>query len=211
MGRHGRYAGLGFIALTIIFLVLAVADQFIVFEIDSIVSFLAAILLLFKDPRARVQVRVLDAIMGSSDEAIIELSTFSDAGFTYLPTGEGVEGSSSYPPATRKVALRIGNAPDALSKVYAPWTRACEDIRTRDGPDPDHHGRVARLAAGGMQENFGLADSMDIASTDDDGEDDPSRGVDDLCLRGGSVTSAIEGLDRMHHGEFPRRPRERSD
>ena len=52
VGRYSRYAGIGFIVLSVVFLVIAVSDQFIVFEIDSIVAFLAAIVLLFKDPRA---------------------------------------------------------------------------------------------------------------------------------------------------------------
>jgi hypothetical protein len=90
VGRYSRYAGIGFIVLSVLFLVIAVSDQFIVFEIDSIIAFLAALVLLFKDPRARVQARVFDAVMGSTDEAIGELSA-SDAGFTYVPAGNGVE------------------------------------------------------------------------------------------------------------------------
>jgi len=175
IGRSSRYAGLGFIVLSIIFLVLAVGDQFIVFEIDSIVAFLAAIFLLFRDPRARAQVRVLDAIMESTDETIGELSTFSDAGFTYVPTGAGVEGV---------VVVPDGGRPSAPFRAFTPPGRRLAMIYAREvGLTQITMDVLSASLSGAMQENFGLADSADIVSTDD--------GVK-VTLHGASTTCACE-------------------
>jgi hypothetical protein len=168
VGRHSRYAGLGFIALSIIFLVLAVADQFIVFEIDSIVSFLAAILLLFRDSRARVQVRVLDAIMEYGDQTIGELSTFSDTGFTYLPTGDHVEEVVVVPAPLQKVAPPDGSRSRAPFEGFTPPGRGLAKIYVREmGLNQITMDTLRASLPGAMQENFGLADSVDIDSTGD--------------------------------------------
>jgi len=188
VGRHSRYAGLGFIALSIIFLVLAVADQFIVFEVDSIVSFLAAILLLFKDSRARVQVRVLDAIMWYGDETIGELSTFSDAGFTYLPTGDHVEGVVVVSAPLEKVAALNRDRSGAPFEGFTPPGRGLAKIYVREvGLTQVTMDTLRASLPGAMQENFGLADSVDIASTDDSVK---------VTLHGASTTCACES-DRV--------------
>ena len=137
VGRYSRYAGIGFIVLSVLFLVIAVSDQFIVFEIDSIVAFLAAIVLLFKDPRARVQARVFDAVMGSTDEAIGELSA-SDAGFTYVPTGEGVEMVVIIPEVAKSAALPNGHPVESSfgGGHHATRTGTGEALRERDWVRP---------------------------------------------------------------------------
>src|ERR1017187_7179133 len=66
VGRSSKFAGIGLGVLSIVFLLLAVYDGFFLFEVDSVIAFMAAIFLLFKDPRARVQSRVLDAMLLSS-------------------------------------------------------------------------------------------------------------------------------------------------
>jgi len=184
IGRSSRYAGLGFIVLSIVFLVLAVGDQFIVFEIDSIVAFLAAIFLLFRDPRARAQVRVLDAIMESTDETIGELSTFSDAGFTYVPTGAGVEGVVVVPERLEEAIVPDGGRPSAPFRAFTPPGRRLAMIYAREvGLTQITMDVLSASLSGAMQENFGLADSADIVSTDD--------GVK-VTLHGASTTCACE-------------------
>jgi hypothetical protein len=183
IGRNARYTGLGFIVLSIVFLVLAVSDQFIVFEIDSIVSFLAAILLLFRDPRARVQVRVLDAIMESTDESIVELSTFSDAGFTYIPTGNGVEGVVVVPKGLEEVSVPNGT-PGAPSEAFTPPGRGLARVYVREmGVNQLTMDALRGSLPVAVRENFGLADSLDIVSTDD--------GVK-MTLHGAATTCACE-------------------
>jgi hypothetical protein len=90
VGRNSRIAGVGFVAITILFLFLSVYRQFIVYEVDSVVAFLIAVVLLFRDPRARVRAGVLDAMLLSSSQAIGELASHA-SGYEYLPLGESVE------------------------------------------------------------------------------------------------------------------------
>jgi hypothetical protein len=184
IGRSSRSAGLGFIALSVVFLVLSVSDQFIVFEIDSIVAFLAAIFLLFRDPRARVQVRVLDAIIESTDESISELSTFSDAGFTYVPTGRGVEGVVVVPERLEDAAVPDGDRPGAPFKAFTPPGRRLAMVYVREvGLTQITMDALSASLSGTMQENFGLADYADIVSTDDSVK---------VTLHGASTTCACE-------------------
>jgi len=168
VGRYSRYAGIGFIVLSVLFLVIAVSDQFIVFEIDSIISFLAAIVLLFKDPRARVQARVFDAVLGSTDEAIGELSA-SDVGFTYVPTGDGVEMVVIIPEIAERSVLPNG-APSSVPSMDAitPPGRGLAKLYVREMGVTQLTTDVLRVSLPeAMRENFGLARSVDIVSTDD--------------------------------------------
>ncbi|MDA4113035.1 MAG: hypothetical protein OK474_03215 [Thaumarchaeota archaeon] len=185
IGRSSRYAGLGFIALSVVFLVLAVSDQFIVFEIDSIVAFLAAIFLLFRDPRARAQVRVLDAIMESTDESIAELSAFSDAGFTYLQTGNGVGGVVVVPEQLEDAAVPDGDHhSDTPFKAFTPPGRRLALLYVREvGLTQITMDALSASLSGTMQENFGLADYTDIVSTNDSVK---------VTLHGASTTCACE-------------------
>jgi len=168
VGRYSRYAGIGFIVLSVLFLLIAVSDQFIVFEIDSIVTFLAALVLLFKDPRARVQARVFDAVMVSTDEAIGELSA-SDAGFTYVPAGNGVEMVVIVPENQGGAALPNG-APSKAPTMEAitPPGRGLAKLYMREMGVTHLTMDVLRASLPeAMRENFGLARSVDIISTDD--------------------------------------------
>jgi len=90
VGRNSRFAGAAFVILSIAFLVLSVYDQFIVFEVDSVLAFLVAVVLLFRDTGARVQPAVMGAMLLSSEKAIAEL-TSEAGGYTYLPLGASVE------------------------------------------------------------------------------------------------------------------------
>jgi hypothetical protein len=180
VGRYSRYAGIGFIVLSVLFLVIAVSDQFIVFEIDSIVAFLAAVVLLFKDPRARVQARVFDAVLGSTDEAIGELSA-SDAGFTYVPTGHGVESVIIIPESVKGAALPTGSPRSSPSaEAITPPGRGLAKLYVREIGATQLTMDVLRASLPeAMRENFGLARSVDIVSTDE---------RVDVTLQGASTT-----------------------
>ena len=87
LGSRSRVAGLAFAALTVVLLALALATSSVVFEVDSVVSFLAAGVLLLSDPRRRADVRVMDAIISSGSRAVADL-TANSAGATYAPRGK---------------------------------------------------------------------------------------------------------------------------
>jgi len=161
VGRSSRIAGIGFMAVSILFLVLSVYGQFIVYEVDSVVAFLIGVVLLFRDPRARVQAGVLDAMLLSSGQAIAELASHA-GGYTYLPLGESVEdvvvvptrpGSSSVPSGDlRPPSKRITPPGRALATLFlreSGLTRA-----TMDGLAVS----LPRIVC----ENLGLADSLSI-------------------------------------------------
>ena len=194
VGRYSRYAGIGFIVLSVLFLVIAVSDQFIVFEIDSIVAFLAAVVLLFKDPRARVQARVFDAVMVSTDEAIGELSA-SDAGFTYVPAADGVEMVVIIPESQKGAPLPNG-APSKAPSVEAltPPGRGLAKLYVREMGVTHLTIDVLRASLPeAMRENFGLARSVDIVSTDDR-VDVTLRGASTTCTCGlGQAKSSTKG------------------
>jgi len=165
VGRTSRITGVGFIALSILLLLFSVYDQFIVYEVDSVVAFLVGVVLLLRDPRARVQVGVLDAMQLSSGETIAELSSDAE-GYTYLPEGESVEdvvvvptpsSSSSLPKESLRPSQRITPPGRALATLFlreSGLSRA-----TMDG--------LAVSLPRTIRENLGLADSLSIRSKGD--------------------------------------------
>lgn len=125
LGLYSKFAGLGFIGLAVLFLVLAAYDQFIVFEVDSVIAFVAAIVLLFRDPRAKVGAKVLDASQSSADQAILELSNNMGTGFCYVPVGEGVRGVEvlpTGPTSGSRGGLPNGHSPVDTELTYGPIT-----------------------------------------------------------------------------------------
>jgi hypothetical protein len=152
--------------VSILFLILSVYDQFIVFEVDSVVAFLVAVVLLFRDPRARVQVGVLDATLLSSSQAIAELASHA-RGYTYVPLGESAEDvvvvpthSDSFSPSTRDLR--------PSQERITPPGRALATLFLRESGLT--HATVDGLAASLPQivpESLGLADSLIIRDKGD--------------------------------------------
>ncbi len=158
-GRNSRYAGLFFIVLSIVFLILSVANSFVVFEVDSIVSFLAAIFLLFRDPSARVQANVLDAVTISSDMAITDLASRVHARYTYMPLGDGLESVVIVPDALPN------GTPTAVPLMLTPPGRALALLYQRTAAlDPVTIDALKASLSDTMREQFGLARSVDIQS-----------------------------------------------
>ena len=122
LGRYSRVAGLVLIVLAVVFIVLSVVTQFIVFEIDSVISFVAALLLFFRDPRARVEAGVLDALQQSTDQLIHELSSRATTGYYYAPTDGSIAGVVLMPTGSGFGGLPAG-AP--LDHPLDPASKAC--------------------------------------------------------------------------------------
>src|ERR1700730_319893 len=78
--------------LTVLFIVLSYRTGNILFQLDSIVSFLAALILLFRDTTHTVQARVVNRILTSSHQLIADLSAYGLGGssFHYVPEGRRV-------------------------------------------------------------------------------------------------------------------------
>lgn len=78
--------------LTAVFIALSYRTGNVVFQFDSIVSFLAALVLLFRDTSHTVQARVVNRILTSSHQLVADLSSYGLGGssFLYVPEGRRV-------------------------------------------------------------------------------------------------------------------------
>jgi hypothetical protein len=194
VGRHSRYAGLGFVALSIAFLVLAVYDGFVVFEVDSVIALLAAIFLLFRDPRARIQAGVLDAILITSDKAIAELTGSPIARFTYVTTGKSVDDVVVIPADYVEAPVPNTGSPDTPPLIFTPPGRGLAKPYTREtGLTQLTMDALSASLSETMREGFGLARSVDIDSKDD--------GVK-ITLHGASATCNCVGGPTQTAGTF---------
>lgn len=163
VGQSSKVAGIGFTALAIGLLFLSAATQAVVYEVDSVVAFMAAVVLLFRDPRARVLAGVFDAVLLSANRIVGELSV-NQPGFTYVPTGQGFEDvvvvpndSLNYPdgPSNRSAGARLTPPGRALALLYLRESGLTE--LTVGGISAD----LPRI----VHEDFGLADSVQVTMT----------------------------------------------
>lgn len=93
--RRRAKSGRGAIVLSglaVLFIFLSYRTGNLLFEFDSIVSFLAALVLLFRDTSHTVQARVVNRILTSSHELVADLSAYGLGGssFLYVPEGRRV-------------------------------------------------------------------------------------------------------------------------
>jgi hypothetical protein len=88
LGRTSRVAAAGLMILSILLLVFSVVVSSLIVEIDSVVSFLAALVLLFREPSARISARAYDALLLSANRSLSELSLRND--LVYVPLGKTV-------------------------------------------------------------------------------------------------------------------------
>lgn len=165
VGRTSKIAGLVFAVLCVDLLVLSVRTQFIVFEIDSVIAFLAALVLLFRDPRARVQARVLDAMLMSTNQSAQELSEYAGLEFTYVPTGKGIDEVVVLP-----VGLKGIDPPDGAksSTELTPPGLALAQLFVREAGTARVTLDAIRASLPQMVTgNFGLASSVEVDTKDD--------------------------------------------
>ena len=166
VGRNSKIAGVGFMALSILFLILSVYDPFIVYEVDSVVAFLIAAVLLFRDPRVRVQAGVLDAMQLSSGQTIAELTSDAD-GYVYLPLGEDVEDVVVVPNSPSSFSLPKGGLRPSQKRITPPG-RALATLFLRESglTNATVDGLAASLPRI-VREDLGLADSLSIREKGD--------------------------------------------
>ncbi len=166
VGRNSRIAGVGFVALSILFLILSVYDQFVVYEVDSVVAFIIAVVLLFRDPRARVQAGVLDAMQLSSSQAIAELASDAD-GYVYVPLGEDAEDVVVVATSSSSFSLSKEGLRPSQKRITPPG-RALATLFLRESGLT--HATMDGLAVSLPRiicENLGLADSLSIREKGD--------------------------------------------
>jgi len=155
-----------FVILSITFLVLSAYDQFIVYEVDSVVAFIIAALLLFRDPKTRVPSVVLDAAQLSSSQAIAELAS-DEGGYTYLPLGESVEDVFVVPSRSVTRAPSAGELRSAIGKITPPGRTLALLFLRESGLTGATMDGLANSLPRIIPETFGLADFMSIRSQGD--------------------------------------------
>lgn len=161
VGTRSKYAGVGFVILTAILLLLSYLTQYIVFEIDSIIAFLAALVLFFSEPRRRVQTRVMDAILNSNQRSVAELAARQSDAYEYVPAASGVSGVN-LSPVQSNPAHNEKSAPG-----FTPPGRALAELFVREAgiPVPSFDALEASLPQV-VTENFGLARSAKLIRKD---------------------------------------------
>jgi hypothetical protein len=141
-------------ALTVLFILLSLRTGSLLFEFDSIVSFLAALVLLFRDTSHTVQARVVNRILTSSRELVADLSAYGLGGssFLYVPEGRKVgdvmlvpqTGGEVAPPSVSAdkadegmPATSMGSASSQPSEMGPPGLMSSESASTQSGGTKD--------------------------------------------------------------------------
>lgn len=119
--------------LTVVFILLSYRTGSVLFQFDSIVSFIAAVVLLFRDTTHTVQARVVNRMLTSSRQLIADLSAYGLGGssFLYVPEGRRVADVMLVPV---KGSVSVGPDPATASRKEAAGDR--EDPKTSSPPPP---------------------------------------------------------------------------
>ncbi|MGI0079916.1 MAG: hypothetical protein ACRECH_09860 [Nitrososphaerales archaeon] len=92
VGQNSKIAGIVLAILSLVFLVLSIYfSNNIVFQIDSVISLLAAIAVFLRGERSSMQIRIVNRMLDSSTQALNEMSSFSFGPapvFSYVPLGK---------------------------------------------------------------------------------------------------------------------------
>jgi hypothetical protein len=160
IGERQKAAGLGFVAASVVFLLLSVPLKSVVLEIDSVVSFAVAAILLLKENRSKVQSRVLTAVVSSLGTTIAELSSRAGSSYLYAPLGNTVSDvvvlgkPESSTNAGAGGEFQIVPPGKGLAELFA---RESEGVSiTRES--------LNNLIPSVINENFGLAEAAEVTS-----------------------------------------------
>jgi len=160
-------------------LALSASTQYIVYEVDSVITFVAALILLLRDPRAKVQEKVLDAVLISSNKTMQELSGLEAEAYTYVPKGDSVS----------EVVILPRSNPNPVSMgqrvEIVPPGRALAEVFTREAgvahPTLDEvRGSLPFV----LRESLGLAISATVDVREDSVE---------VMIRGSSASCGCKG------------------
>ena len=180
IGRYSVWTGIGLSGLTVVFLLLSVSTQYIVYEVDSVVSFVAALILFLRDPRARIQGNVLDAVLISSNRTMRELSGLEAEAFTYVPKGEGVS-EVVVVPGIKPNHVTLGQRIEII-----PPGRTLAEVFTREaGVAHPTLNEVRASLPSVLRDGLGLAESVAVEVRGD--------GVE-VTMSGSSVSCGCKGV-----------------
>jgi len=166
VGTRSKIYGIGFAGLSAAFLLLSLPSQSIVLQVDSVVAFLAAIVLLFKDPRKRVQTPALDALLLSSGKTMAELSGQRGIWFAYEQRGEKVSDVLAIPSQVEGGSPLVV-ASELIPRSVTPPGRGLAELFTREtGLKQITLDSLKVSLPEMMVDNFGLAESVELTLRD---------------------------------------------
>jgi hypothetical protein len=160
-------------ALTVLFILLSLRTGNLLFEFDSIVSFLAALVLLFRDTSHTVQARVVNRILTSSRQLVADLSAYGLGGssFLYVPEGRKVGDVMLVPQTGNETTAPPISPPDkAVGGIPAASMRSADSANSQ----PSGLG-----AAEVGSSNTASSQSGGTKDVQDDSRGSRDRGTDD--------------------------------
>ncbi|HEV2139128.1 MAG TPA: hypothetical protein VGR53_09830 [Nitrososphaerales archaeon] len=160
IGKRQKAAGLGFILASVVFLVLSIPLKSVVLEIDSVVSFAVAAILLLKEDRNRVQSRVLNAVVSSLGTTIARLSSKAGSWYLYTPLGKAV--SDVVVMGMPDAETKEGSA--GVFEVVPPGMGLAELFAREAQGVSFTRESLNQLLPSVIHENFGLAEAAQIVS-----------------------------------------------
>jgi len=176
IGRGSKLTGISLLATSGIFLVLSVQYPYIIFEMDSIVAFIAGLVLITKEQQRTVQAPVLNAILASCDRLVADLSRErSGSFFYYVPSGDGpsevvILSRKGAPTYLEELLLLDGIAPQN-SAVLTPPGRALAQLYQRElGLGNMSEEALLNSIPDSVKRRFALADKASVAMTKDSAE-----------------------------------------
>ncbi len=158
VGLRSRIAGIGFVVLTVVFLVLSLYTQYIVFEVDGVFSFLAAMILLLADPHRRVKARVMDAVVATADEMASQLVGSVGGGSRFVYWGRTVPGIT---------LVKAGEDPRIQAGLIPPGRGLASLFLRETGLTELTMESLSNLLPGVLADNFALAGSVKMRATSD--------------------------------------------
>lgn len=153
-------------AVTVVFIVLSYRTGSLLFQFDSIVSFIAALILLFRDTSHTVQARVVNRILTSSHQMAADLSAYGLGGssFLYVPEGRKVGDVMLVP--VKEGEVPTPSEPAGKDEAGIPATHGASTPPSSEGAFRlTSAGGGASDASGGLeaQKRTGGADPVDVA------------------------------------------------
>jgi len=162
IGKRQKVAGLAFVVVSILSLVLSVVFESVVLQIDSVVAFAVAAILFLKENRNRVQSRVLNAVVSSLGGTIAELSSVTGSTFTYVSFGKSVSDVAIVGSPETNGDERTGG----LFKIVPPGIGLAELFGREAEGIAITEDSLKYLLPSIINENFGLAESVEVTSKD---------------------------------------------
>ncbi|MDG6921910.1 MAG: hypothetical protein JRN67_01300 [Nitrososphaerota archaeon] len=169
IGRRSRLGSVALLVLSVALLVLSYQFRGIVLEVNSVVAFVAGLVLLFRDVRHAVQSRVVDRILLSNAEFVQSLSpNLRGTGFSYVTRGLNASDVVVVPSAEAERFFRKDSLNSkALTELIPPGKGLAELFAREIDDDNPTLDKILRQAPIVISDRFDLASSTVVRQDND--------------------------------------------